>query len=453
MKSIQLHTTVFIAVLTSILSIPFASSGQVNEVLSQQLNQYIFQEMNQNSIPGLAACIVIDDSIHWSHAFGMAHIGNNVPVEIETMFNVASISKLFVATACALMEEFGMIDLDADINNYLPWTIVNPNHPSVPSTTRHLLKHLSSLRDFETDLEAWATLGDPTIDLYDFCENYFIPGGSLYSASNWNVSPPGTPNYWYSNAGFTLLGVIIREASGLTLEQFTQTKVFNPMQMNNTGWSYEAVDSATIAMPYNTSWQPYGYYSVPEYPAAMLKSNVPELANFLITYINAGTFESNTVMDPNTVDNLIPPTLTDGLGWWGSDTWYGDPNGVYWSHGGFMNGIRTQLNYYPADNAGLVILTNGEGNYSDIQDQMEAYIPLFANGTLVGNDESTLGRKPVFAVVDHLLTTAEQGEKRIYDITGAMVVSFSETSVNIEHLAKGVYIFKTETGSLKFVKE
>jgi CubicO group peptidase (beta-lactamase class C family) len=453
MNSILQRIATSIAILTLFLSISCDSKAQVSEILTTQLNQLVNQEVNQNNIPGLAACIVIDDSIHWTQAFGMAHIGNNVPVEVETMFNVASISKLVIATACAKLSEDGQLDLNADINNYLPWNIVNPNHPTVPITTKQLLQHRSSLRDFEDDLQLSAAPGDPTINLYDFCLNYFIPGGSYYDSNNWNTSAPGTQNYWYSNAGFTLLGVIIKEASGISLEDYCQAKIFNPIQMNNTGWSYAAVDSTTIAMPYNTAWEPYGYYSVPEYPAAMLKSNVPELANFLITYIQQGAFEGGTVLEPSTVEDLMPLSMTNGLGWWGSDTWYGDPNGVFWSHGGFMNGVRTQLNYYPTDHAGLVILTNGEGNYSDIQNLIEDYIPLFANGTLVGAKE--LKNKILLhgLVVNDLLITSVKGEKQIHDLAGAIVGSFTESTIDVGHLSTGIYILSTDVGSAKFVKE
>ena len=69
--------------------------------------------------------------------------------------------------------------------------------------------------------------------------------------------------------------------------------------------------------------------------------------------------------------------MTNGLGWWGQDTWYGDSNGDFWSHGGYMNGIRTQLNYYPSDSTGIIILTNGEGNYSQIENKLEEYISYF----------------------------------------------------------------------------
>lgn len=59
------------------------------------------------------------------------------------------------------------------------------------------------------------------------------------------------------------------------------------------------------------------------------------------------------------------------------DTWYGDPSGNFWSQGGFMNGIPTQTNYYPNDASGLIILTNGKGNYLPIQNQIESNIHLF----------------------------------------------------------------------------
>jgi len=351
--------------------------GQTNQTLSAQLDALIQAEIAQNNIPGLSASIVKNGQVVWKNAYGLAHIANNTPVTLQTEFTLASISKLFTATACAQLWEQGIIDIDTDINNYLPITIINPNHPTIPITVRQLLNHKSSLRDFESDLQLWDDIGDPIFSLDDFCGEYFVAGGNLYVASNWGSAQPGNASYWYSNAGFTLLGYIVQEASGMPFNEYVRENILDLLNMPTAGWFYSEVDIFDVAMPYNSSLAPYGYYSVPEYPAAMLKANINELSNFLIAYTQGGQFEGNALFNTNTFNSIVPQSMTNGFGWWGMDTWYGDPNGDFWSHGGFMNGVRTQLNYYPDDATGLIILTNGQGSYAQIQDTLEAYIPLF----------------------------------------------------------------------------
>ncbi|MFT4762222.1 MAG: CubicO group peptidase (beta-lactamase class C family) [Paraglaciecola sp.] len=363
--------------LTFLFLSTFFINAQTNEILGQELDVFIQQQMSQQSFIGLSACIVKGDQVVWKAAYGLANIATNTPVSTETEFTLASISKLFTATACAQLWEAGTLNLDANINDYLPITVINPNFSDVPITTRQLLKHESSLHDSEADLQLWDAVGDPIYDLDEFCEIYFLEGGDLYLASNFGNTAPGASSYWYSNAGFTLLGYIVESASGMPFNEYVRENILEPLEMNTAGWFYSEVDLDDMAMPYNGAGQPYGYFSVPEYPAAMLKSNVEELANFLIAYTQKGIFQGTVLVNEDTFNSLVPESMTDGFGWWGTDTWWGDSAGNFWSHGGFMNGVRTQLNYYPTDSTGLIILTNGQGNYQAIQNKLEEYIPLF----------------------------------------------------------------------------
>tara|TARA_B100000795_G_C22752770_1_gene420148 strand:- start:70 stop:1341 length:1272 start_codon:yes stop_codon:yes gene_type:complete len=362
-----------------LLVLPILGFGQTpNSVLSAELDTFIQDQMVLNDIPGLSACIVKDNQVIWKAAYGTANFNANLAVTTQTEFTLASISKLFTATACAQLWETGLLDIDTDINNYIPITIINPNFPNIPITVRQLLQHKSSLKDYESDLDIFQIIGDPNINLSDFSSMYFLQGGTYYNPNNFSSSSgPGFSQYWYSNAGFTLLGYIIQEISGLTFEAYCQLHILDPLQMNSAGWYYTDIDSTDIAMPYDDMMNPYGYYSVAQVPAAMLKSNVEDLANFLLAYTQHGNFQNNALFSSSTFEDVVPSNMQNGFGWWGMDTWYGDPNGNFWSHGGYMHGVRTQLNYYPIDSTGLIILTNGEGSYNAIQNKIESYIPLF----------------------------------------------------------------------------
>ena len=372
-----------------LLCLPIIGLGQPpNSILSAELDTFIQAQMISNNIPGLSACIVKDNQVIWKAAYGTANFNSNLAATTQTEFTLASISKLFTSTACSQLWENGLLDLDADINTYLPITIINPNFPNTPITVRHLLQHKSSLQDYESDLDIFQIIGDPNINLSDFCNMYFLQGGSYYNANNFsNSSAPGISQYWYSNAGFTLLGYIIQEISGLTFDSYCQLHILDPLQMNSAGWYYSNINNNDIAMPYDNIMNPYGYYSVAQVPAAMLKSNVEDLSNFLLAYTQHGTFQNNNLFSPSTFSDIVPSNMQNGFGWWGMDTWYGDANGNFWSHGGYMHGVRTQLNYYPSDSTGLIILTNGEGNYNAIQNKIESYISLFnTNSTPTNTD-------------------------------------------------------------------
>ena len=445
MKKIAILFCLFFFSITSYSQTP-------NEILASELDAFIQDKMQLHNIPGLSACIVKGDKVVWKAAYGMANIELQIPVTLETKFTLASISKLFTATACAQLWEDGLLDIDADINNYLPFEINNPSFPNIPITTRHLLNHKSGLNDYESDLQIWEAIGDPTISLADFCENYFVPGGDYYVASNYGITAPGQSNYWYSNAGFTLLGFIVQEVSGMPFNEYCKSNIQDPLEMTTAAWYYSNVEANSVAMPYDNNLQPQGYYSVPEYPSAMLKSNINELANFLIAYTQGGNFEGFELVAPSTFESVIPTNMMNGFGWWGMDTWYGDMNGNFWSHGGFMDGIRTQLNYYPNNGTGLIILTNGEGSYQAIQNELESYIPLFDENemtSIINEIETDISIYPNPVLHDHILNIDINGvgdndmELVLYNSIGIIVktqlLNNTSTNTNIDDLPKGVY--------------
>jgi len=446
---------------------PWTKGFCQNDLLAEELDVFIEAQIEAQNFPGLAASIVKEGQVVWSAAYGLAHVEEERPVTLETNFTLASISKLFTATACAKLSESGALDLDANINDYLSLDIVNPNFPNQVITTRQLLQHKSSLRDSESDLQLWDAPGDPIYDLNTFCSEYFIPNGSLYEAGNWGNNAPGAASYWYSNAGYTLLGLIVEEVSAMPFNEYCASKILEPLQMTNAGWFYSEVDSASIAMPYNNNGQAFGYFSVPEYPAAMLKANITELSNFLIAYTQGGRFGEIELFNQETFAELVPEDMTNGFGWWGTDTWWGDPNGNFWSHGGFMNGVRTQLNYYPESETGLIILTNGEGNYNAIQNKLEEYIPLFeasAASGIGGSNEIELSIFPNPANKELYISlpgfNLENGiTLNVFDSQGKLVKEIEPNSsslyLDLSIFAQGLYYLEVGQGkirsSLKFL--
>ncbi|WP_259016234.1 serine hydrolase domain-containing protein [Emticicia fluvialis] len=105
--------------------------------------------MAAKQIPGFAACKVQNDRIVWTKAFGLASIEKKIPISIDGIMNIGSISKTFTATAIMQLWEKGKIDLYADVNDYLDFAIRNPAFPDKPITVFQLLTHTSSIIDGE----------------------------------------------------------------------------------------------------------------------------------------------------------------------------------------------------------------------------------------------------------------------------------------------------------------
>jgi CubicO group peptidase (beta-lactamase class C family) len=177
---------------------------------STQLDSFIVHTMDSYHIPGVAACVVKDGQVIWTGTYGWANIEDSIQVADTTVFKLASVSKPFTGSALMQLYQEGFFDLDDDINDYLPFVVVNPNFPDSVITFRMLLTHTSSINDnwdVLFSVETWG--GDSPMDLGWFLEQYLAPGGVYYQAYvNYNIFPPGT-EWDYSNVAFALAGYLV----------------------------------------------------------------------------------------------------------------------------------------------------------------------------------------------------------------------------------------------------
>ncbi len=94
---------------------------------------------------GLSMALIDGSGMTWSDSRGYADIAAQIPMSTDTVLNIASISKTVTATSLMLLVEQGKLDLERDINSYLPFTVVNTQHPEEIVTTRQLLTHTSAM--------------------------------------------------------------------------------------------------------------------------------------------------------------------------------------------------------------------------------------------------------------------------------------------------------------------
>ncbi|UCE18970.1 MAG: serine hydrolase [Gemmatimonadota bacterium] len=335
-----------------------------------RLDSVIVVTMDEYHIPGMAACVVKDGRIVWNRAYGYAHVENNVEVSDATLFMLGSISKTFVATALMQLWEKGLFDLDDDVNDYLPFDVVNPYHPDAAITFRMILAHTSSIaRNDWLWFPSMLTWGaDSPIPLNEFLQDWLVPGGVHYSQANYKLYPPGGGGE-YSNIAYTLAGLLVEEISDLSFEQYCQDSIFTPLGMNETSWFLSELDIDHIAMP--TGWDgdayfSYGQFGFPVYPAGQLRTSSLQLARHLIAFMQKGRIDDVRVLDSTTVEMMttvqypgiaVLPGVDWGLGWYGFDT----GSGWMWGHEGGIYGVTTLMYFSPTENSGVIYLTNGDG--------------------------------------------------------------------------------------------
>jgi len=231
----------------------------------EDLDADILALMEANKIPGVQACVILRDEIVWTGVYGYADADLTIPVTNSTLFLQGSVSKKVIATALLQCVEDGLVDLDADVSDYLSFPVQNPHYPATPITCRMILSHVSSiarndgawLPDMRFD-EDWAG------DINQYMEDYLVPGGATYDAFNYLTHEPGTYSQ-YSNYAYTLLALVIENVTGLGFEEYVQESVFAPLSMNESSWFPSNLDVNNIAMPTDSKRD----YWVGQYPRSV----------------------------------------------------------------------------------------------------------------------------------------------------------------------------------------
>lgn len=370
--------------------------GRIREDLTalDTLEEQIEYVMAEGDLPGVSVGIVVDDALVWTDAFGEG-------ITEDTLFNAGSIAKPITATAVLQLVERGLIDLDADINEYLPFEVRHPGYPEVPITTRMLLLHQSCMAHNtptyaaytgrEVYLEWDATkrgrslygeivLPEGNPDYGTFIEGYLRPDGAYYTPEAWRDCMPGQ-DYRYTSPGYDLLGYLVEQVSGQSFDDFLQGEIFEPLGMTHTARLSEDPPHSQ-ATPnervYGVLWK--ANLEAPIYGRGRaggggFYTTVPDLAQFLIAHMNQGQLGDVQLLEPETVALMHEArveTSADvgmeaaGYGWthyreapwdfWGTDFQFYGAEG----HGGGDIGYRARMYSVEKEEGGfgVIVLTN-----------------------------------------------------------------------------------------------
>jgi CubicO group peptidase (beta-lactamase class C family) len=306
----------------------------------------VFDAFRDTEGPGCALGVGRNGRVVYERGYGMANLETGTPIRPSSIFHVASVSKQFTAMAILLLARDGKLSVDDNIRKYLPEI---PDY-GAPITIRHLLTHTSGLRDqWELLALARGRFEENRITEADVMD--IVP---RQKALNFT---PGS-EYLYSNTGFTLLAVIVKRVSSLSLREFADQRIFKPLGMTNTHFH----DDYTMLVPGRTSaYQPRGTgwrVSIPNfdtYGATSLFTTVGDLLKW------ETNFESPTVGDRALFEQMqTQARLTNG-----DSTGYGF--GIAMAryrgarvveHSGADAGYRSYAGRFPEQGLSIVVLCN-----------------------------------------------------------------------------------------------
>lgn len=222
------------------------------DALKTQLDAELRAVVSDQKYPlaSLATLVVRDGRVAYAEQFGSAFIDNgsaekNVAAKPDTMYRIASISKLITALGVMRLVEEGKLALDTDVSTYLGWSLRNPNFPDAPITMRMLLTHQASIRD-----EAGYFWEDTlNVNLKDV----FTPGGSRYGEGKmWAKNAKPGAYFNYGNLNWGMIGTVMERVSGERFDRLMRRVLFDPLGIRG-GFNpaeMTATDVAKIATLY-----------------------------------------------------------------------------------------------------------------------------------------------------------------------------------------------------------
>jgi len=351
---------VFICIVAFLLAGPLFLQAQP-AFIKDSLNAYIEQGMKDWNIPGLAIAIVKDGNVVVMKGYGVSDIQTKEPVTENTLFMIASNTKLFTATALAQLEYRKKLSLNDKIIQYYPDFKLYDENSTQLVTIKDMLSHHLGTKTFQGDFSFWDSKLSRNNIIYKM--RYLKPNGQF------------RVDYGYCNSCFLTAGEIIPKVSQRPWEVYIYDSILTPLGMSHTqtlGFNMEQMPHA--AKPYTTSFTgtltelPYDVVDNLA-PAGSLVSCVHDLSKWLIMQLDSGRYQGNTIIpwpairrtrDISTAissrkNSAFPSHFTGyGLGVFESDY-----NGkqIYYHTGGAF-GFVTNTCFVPEEKLGITILTN-----------------------------------------------------------------------------------------------
>jgi CubicO group peptidase (beta-lactamase class C family) len=317
---------------------PVAGPADPKEV-EAFLDSFFPPKLTEFHCPGAAVVVVRDGKILAAKGYGYADVSRKTPVDPEkTRFYVASVSKLFTATAVVQLADRGSLRLDEDVNHYLKHTRLDNNYPQ-PVTAFNLLTHTAGLEDLSN-----------------------VMGGTPR-----RVFPPGEV-ISYTNDGLDVAGELVADVSGIPFADYIDKNIFQPLAMNHSSF-IPPPDSATdVARGYDFDegkFEPAEHPLERVIPSGSLVTTAADMAHFMIAHLQNGQYNDARILSEKAAALMHQRQISNhpklpgmGLGFFEAYK-----NGLRaLEHSGDLPGFHSNLFLLPEKNVGLFVALNA-GSY------------------------------------------------------------------------------------------
>jgi CubicO group peptidase (beta-lactamase class C family)/pimeloyl-ACP methyl ester carboxylesterase len=333
------------------------TSEQVTHAI-QELEQLAQKQIQENALPGLAIAVVFQDRTVYAKGFGVRDTSAKVPIDADTVFQLASLSKPIGSTVVAELVGEGKIAWDSKLSVLDPTFAMFDPWVTREITIRDMYAQRSGLPEHAGDL--LEDLGYARAEILNRLR-YQYPASSFRS------------HFAYTNFGMTEAAVAAAKAYGLEWEQASQEKLYSSLGMSSTSSRYaDFVARKNKALGHvlvNGKWmQKFKRDPDAQSPAGGVSSSVTDVGKWMRLQLANGKFEGKQIVDERALTETHHPQMLTGFNpFTRMPTFYGlgwnvsyDPEGrLRLNHSGaFGLGAATYVNLVPDEQLGIVVLTN-----------------------------------------------------------------------------------------------
>ena len=293
--------------------VPLLSGAAVERPLKNSIafaRSEVWKAITDGKASSATVAITVDGATIYAEGFAMADREKAIPAGRYTLFNMGSISKVYVATAIMLLVDDGKVSLDRPVTDYLPrFTMADPRYRKI--TVRMLLNHTSGLP------------GTEGANSFGFRYDNAVKEETLATMARSRLKHDPGAMAVYCNDGFTLAELVVERVSGKPYITFLRERIFKPLGLINTGMSVGDVKGKPVAFHYDeNTGKPYPAESLSILGAGGLSTTAEELCRFMdvfsgkpVLLSKASVVEMRKEQPSTFKGGLRNPGASVGLGW------------------------------------------------------------------------------------------------------------------------------------------
>lgn len=369
------NTSIAMIMGVAALCLTHPAQAQGPEFDTAAIDSSVITYMRANEVPGVVLGVVVGDAVVYAKVFGVADALSGAPMQMNSMFQIASVTKLFTASLMVALEQDGILTAGDPVDNYLNGATAPRDAHGRAIRLMDLATHVSGLP--KNPLNRRDRPNSPTVsepyaqaDLYEALANtrlLWAPGGGLA----------------YSSFGYGLLGHALERAAGVPLEEMMRRRLWAPLGMEHTYVSGRPPGAPRLAAHHWDWYSPRRPSPALEFGAIWgmngMHSTMPDLARFLSLQFRAYAPDVNVIDGRRLAEMHRPRVMRSrdfdaengafGIGW---IVKFAEGAGVLIEHDGNNDGHGAYLAALPQEGVGLIVLANLGGVADEIG---EAVLP------------------------------------------------------------------------------